>query len=76
MKDILDILKEIRPEFSFEDSSNFIDDGYLDSFDLVALVSAIEEKYSIVIDALDVVPEYFKDLDAISNLIKKNGGEV
>ena len=43
MEKIISILSEIRPEFDFTQSSDFIADGYLDSFDIVALVSALEE---------------------------------
>lgn len=76
MKKILDILNEIRPEFDFASSENFIEDGYLDSFDMVTLVSELEEKYHILIDALDIVPENFCSLEAIAGVIKKNGGIV
>ena len=36
---ILKILSEIRPEFDFKTSQDFFEDGMLDSFDLVTLVS-------------------------------------
>ena len=68
-KEIIEILQEIRPEFDFSDSENYIDDGYLDSFDLVTLVSEIEAKYGIIVDGLDVVPENFMSVDAICKLI-------
>ena len=34
METIKKILADIRPEFDFESSTDFIEDGYLDSFDL------------------------------------------
>ena len=40
---ILNILKDIRPEFDFTASLNFIEDGMLDSFDIVTLVSELED---------------------------------
>ena len=33
------ILEEIRPEFNFAESEDFIEDGYLDSFDMVTLIA-------------------------------------
>ena len=53
---VLSILKEIRPEFDFEESDNFVEDGYLDSFDIVTLVSELETAFDVVIDGLDVLP--------------------
>lgn len=76
MEEILTILEELRPEFDFRDSENFIDDGYLDSFDIVTLISEIEEKYSISIDGLDIVPENFETAEAILELVKKSGGKI
>ena len=76
MSEIKAILSELRPEFNFDDSSNFIEDGYLDSFDIISLISTIEEKYGVVVDGLDIVPENFISCEAIINLIKKSGGEI
>lgn len=76
MNKIIKILEEIRPEFNFAESQDFIADGYLDSFDIVSLVSALEENYNILIDALDILPENFCNVDAIVAVIKKNGGKI
>lgn len=76
MNDILAMLNELRPEFDFESSDNFIEDGFLDSFDVVALSDMFEKKYQIVIDALDILPENFASLEAMINLIEKSGGAI
>ena len=76
MKDILDMLAELRPEFDFADSDNYIEDGLLDSFDIVSLTSMLEEKYNITIDGLDILPENFATAEAIAGLVKKSGGAV
>ena len=60
---ILEMLAELRPEFDFTDSDDFVMDGLLDSFDIISLTSMIEEKYSIKIDGLDIVPEIFAHPD-------------
>lgn len=72
--DILKMLEEIKPEFDFTDSEDFVMDGLLDSFDIITLISILEEKYSITIDALDIVPENFSSLDSIAALVIKSGG--
>lgn len=69
------ILEELRPEFDFKSSENFVEDGYLDSFDVVTLVAEIEEKFNILIDGLEVLPENFETVEAICELIRKNGGK-
>ncbi len=76
MGKIMEILKEIRPEFDFSTSENFIEDGYLDSFDLVTLVSELDSVFEISIDGLDIVPENFETVEAIANVVRKNGGAI
>lgn len=70
-QEIIEILKEIRPEFDFDENMNFVEMGMLDSFDMVILVNSLEEKYNIVIDGLDILPENFATVDAIETLINK-----
>lgn len=76
MNKIIEILQDLRPEYDFTQSKDFIADGYLDSFDIVSLVSALEENYGILIDALDILPENFCSVEAIAKVVKKNGGKV
>ncbi len=72
---IFEMLNELRPEFDFTDSDDFVMDGLLDSFDIISLVSMLEEKYGCKIDGLDIVPENFSSIDSILALVKKSGGK-
>jgi acyl carrier protein len=76
MKSIADILKEIRPEFDFAASQDFIGDGMLDSFDMVTLVSALDKNFGISIQGVDIVPENFQNLQTIETLLRKNGAKL
>lgn len=76
MDKILEIVSGIRPEFNFKESNQFIGDGYLDSFDIVLLVSELETAFGITIDGLDIIPENFENLEGIRDLIIKNGGSL
>lgn len=72
--DVLKMLEEIKPEFDFNDSEDFVMDGLLDSFDIISLISMLEEKYRITIDGLDIVPENFSSVESIVALVIKSGG--
>lgn len=72
-KKILELLTEIRPEFDFAESNSFIEEGMLDSFDIVALVTALDEEFKISIVGTDIVPENFSNLETIQQLLIKNG---
>lgn len=69
---IIDILNDIRPEFDFKEPvDNFIEAGMLDSFDLVTLVTSLDEAFAISIDGTDIVPENFSNIESILNLLNK-----
>lgn len=70
---VLEILANLRPEFDFTEDVDFIEQGMLDSFDVVTLVSDLDSTFGISIDGVDIVPENFSSVDSIVNLLKKNG---
>jgi len=72
---IIDILSKLRPEFDFTADVDFIEEGMLDSFDVISLVDELENHFGIRIDGLDVLPENFASVDGIIRLLKKNGAE-
>jgi acyl carrier protein len=76
MKSLPEILKEIRPEFDFTQSSDFLADGMLDSFDMMTLVSTLDKTYGISIQGTDIVPENFQNLQTIEALLKRSGATV
>jgi acyl carrier protein len=72
---IISILTELRPEFDFNQEVDFIEEGMLDSFDVVTLVSELDSKFGISIDGMDIVPENFSTIESIENLLVKNGAK-
>ena len=76
MKDqIIKILTDLRPEFDFTQEVDFIEEGMLDSFDVVALVSELDNQFGISIDGVDILPENFSSVEAIEKLLRKNGAQ-
>lgn len=72
--EILEILQGLHDDFKekFLVSRNFVTDELLDSFDIISLISILEEKYQINIDAFDIVPENFVNIDTIKELVRKS----
>ena len=70
---IIEILNEIRPEFDFTESVNFIEEGMLDSFDVVRLVVELDNEFSTSIDGEDILPNNFSSIENIITLLHKNG---
>lgn len=73
---IIKILTELRPEFDFsQEGVNFIEEGMLDSFDVVNLVDTLDTEFNVVIDGVDIVPENFSTIDTIVTLLLKSGAQ-
>jgi acyl carrier protein len=70
-KSVLEILTEIRPEAKFKKSDNFIEDGYLDSLDVIILVSELEKHFNISISGENITAENFLNLLTITALIEQ-----
>ena len=73
MKTVLEVLKGIRPEFDFTTSEDFIADGMLDSFDVITLISELDQNYGISIAGTDILPENVRSIAAIEELLHKYG---
>ena len=71
MEQLLDILRELHPETDFETETHLVDDGVLASFDIVMLITRIEEEFDVVIPAKDIVPEHFNSAKALMALIDR-----
>ena len=69
---VIEILTELRPEFDFTEDVDFIEEGMLDSFDIVSLVDEIEYAFGVAISGVDVISSNFCSVDAICKTIEKN----
>ena len=71
MEKLLESLGEIRPDVDFANEKKLIDDGILDSFDIIQVVMALNENYSIDINVEDLEPDNFNTVEAMMELITK-----
>lgn len=68
---ILKILNEHCEDALDYDGENMVEDGVIDSFSIICIVSDLEEEFNIEIDADYVIAENFKNKEAIFALVKK-----
>lgn len=71
MEDLLDLLKEIRDDVDFENCTTLIDDNVLDSFDILQIISALNDEYDISIPAGDIVPKNFNSAKAMYEMVQR-----
>ena len=69
MDKIMEILKGIRPDVDFAHEKKLIDDGVLDSFDIISIVSELCDAFDVEINVEDLEPENFNTVEAMHELI-------
>ena len=71
MEELLRIMSEVRPDIDFENETHLIDNEMLDSLDIVAIVTDVNDEFDISINVNDLLPENFNSAEALYDLIKK-----
>lgn len=71
MDELLKIMSEIRPDVDFETETALIDADILDSFDIISIVSEVNDCFGIEINVNDLLPENFNSAEALYQLIVK-----
>ena len=71
MEELKTILEEIRPDVDFDIEKELIDGKVLDSFDIIAIVSELNQNYDLRINVNDLLPENFNSIEAIWELVQK-----
>ena len=68
---VLEILEEHCEEALDYDGDSMMEDGVIDSFTVINVVSDLEEEFDIEIDAKYVIAENFKNKEAIIALVRR-----
>lgn len=71
MDQLMNILEELKPDVDFDTCTTLIDDGYLDSFDILSIVSELNEAFDIEITPRDIVPENFNSAEALMDMVNR-----
>ena len=71
MEELLNILSEIKDDVDFETEDKLIDDGILDSFDILQIISALNEEYDISIPASEIIPENFNSAESLWDMVQR-----
>lgn len=74
MEQLLEILEETCPGIDFEAETALVDDGVLESLDIVTIVSEIMEVFDVELSVDDLVPENFNSVQAMMRLIDSRRG--
>ena len=68
---LIELLSDTCPGIDFENETALVDDGLLESLDIVAIVTEIMDAFDVVITVDDLLPENFNSVDAMLALIEQ-----
>lgn len=71
MEQLLKLLKEIKKDIDFENATDLVDEGILDSLEIVTIITSIEAVFGVEIDPDDIDPDNFQSAEAMWEMIQK-----
>ena len=71
MEELLEILSDVKDDVDFENCTTLIDDAILNSFDILQIISALNDAYDISIPASEIVPKNFNSAAALLEMVER-----
>lgn len=68
---IINILKNLHPDVDCTTEVRLVDDGILDSMDIVLLVTALNAAFHVTIPAVEILPDNFNSVAALAAMIER-----
>ena len=68
---MIELLKSIKDDVDFENCKTLIDDGILESFDILQIISALNDAYDISIPAAEIIPANFNSAEALLAMVER-----
>ena len=68
---ILEMLKEIKPNKSLENVTDIVEGGYLDSFEIMNLIMMMSEGFNVEIGFEEITAENFNTVDAMAAMVER-----
>ena len=71
----INLIIEEKPEIMDYENVDLIEEGILDSLDIMRITTKMEAYFDVEIEPDDIVPENFASVDSIWQMLQKNKGE-
>lgn len=71
MEQFIAELRKIKKGVDFENEEALFDDGLLDSFDVIRIISMMDKEYDITVPPSQIIPENFNSAKAMWELLQK-----
>lgn len=71
MEELKSLLEELRPDIDFDNEKELVTNRVLESFDIINLVSELDDEFDIKIKPVDLIPENFNSVEAMWKMIQR-----
>ncbi len=75
LDDVIEMLEDIQEDVDYEECVTLVDDGVLDSFDILAIVSAADDEFDVTIPAKEIISDNFNSAEALCALLNRLSDE-
>ena len=71
MNEIYEILDDLGLTVDYNTCTTLVDDAYLESLDIVTLISELSDAFDITIPAREITPENFNSAEAMYDMVMR-----
>ena len=71
LDDVIEVLEDVKEDVDYKSETALVDDRVLDSFDILSLISALNDEFDVSSPAQDILPKNFNSAQDILSLVKR-----
>lgn len=71
MDKVIEILESVKPGVDYNNEKNLVDNGILESFDIITIISKLNDEFDIEFTVNEVIPENFNSAEALYKTVCK-----
>ena len=68
---VIEMLEDVKEGVDYRNATGLVDNREIDSFDILAIISAIDDEFDLSVPAKDVVPANFNSAQSLCALINR-----
>ena len=71
LDEVIEMLEGVREGVDYDNSTDLVDARQIDSFDILAIVSAIDDEFDVAVPAKEIIPDNFNSAVSLTAMINR-----
>lgn len=71
LDEVIDMLEGVREGVDYANATDLVDARRIDSFDILAIVSAIDDEFDVAVPAKEIIPANFNSAASLTAMINR-----